>query len=165
MIKNNDAEIRNIKIKFRVVLDNILENINHPQNYKDCKTDYLASNLIPQDVKNFHGKRMRALKTSGDGNCLFNALSIFLNKNEELAKLLRVLSAIELFSNPGFYANHPEVKMVSNLMEKDPEIIFPDIVNREAQNAYYLNGEKESAVLAARQKEFARTIKNVVWCQ
>ena len=79
MIKNDACEIKKIYLEFRVVLDNIFESTNHHHHYKDCKTDHVASALIPKDVSNFYGKRLRALKTSGDGNCLFNAISIFLN--------------------------------------------------------------------------------------
>lgn len=37
-------------------------------------------------------KDMEPLKSTGDGNCLFNSISILLIGTEELAPLLRVLS-------------------------------------------------------------------------
>ena len=46
-------------------------------------------------------------RTTGDGNCLFNACSISLCGNESLSSSLRILTAIELFVNAQFYANHP----------------------------------------------------------
>ena len=37
-------------------------------------------------------KDMEPLKSTGDGNCLFNSISILISKREDLASLLRVLS-------------------------------------------------------------------------
>ena len=55
---------------------------------------------------------------SGDGNCLFNALSMALVGTEELAiaSELRVRTCIELVDNPQIYEdglNHEDIKLVS----------------------------------------------------
>lgn len=159
MVRNDASQISNISTKFKAVLKNILDNVSH-HNYKSCKTDNVASTLIPKDIIDFHGKTLRALKASGDGNCLFNSMSILLNKNEDFAKLLRLLSAVELFTNPSFYANHPEVKKAANFLKKDLEFIFPDVVSRDGQDAYYIEHEKEIAVLA----EAKRVCINTSYC-
>ena len=45
-------------------------------------------------------------RVTGDGNCLFNACSLHMVKNEQLATMLRMLTCIELFLNANYYANH-----------------------------------------------------------
>ena len=50
------------------------------------------------------------LRSTPDGNCLYNAVSIVLVENESLAYNLRVLTSIELFENNSFYANHSYFK-------------------------------------------------------
>ncbi|KAL3873416.1 hypothetical protein ACJMK2_036536 [Sinanodonta woodiana] len=44
--------------------------------------------------------------TTGDGNCLHNAISILLLGNESLATLLRYLTCIQLVKNMDAYMNH-----------------------------------------------------------
>ena len=46
-------------------------------------------------------------KTSGNGNCLYNACSIALIGDESLANCLRGLTCMELFMNSWYYADHP----------------------------------------------------------
>ena len=46
------------------------------------------------------------LRASTDGNCLFSSCSTILFGNEDNARLLRILTAIELFSQPSFYSTH-----------------------------------------------------------
>ncbi len=49
-------------------------------------------------------------RTTGNGNCLFNACSIALIGNEPQASCLRCLTSIELCQNLEFYAFHPLIK-------------------------------------------------------
>ena len=46
-------------------------------------------------------------RTSADGNCLFNSVSLVLTGDESLSTTLRILVCIELFLNAKFYAYHP----------------------------------------------------------
>ncbi|KAK6171811.1 hypothetical protein SNE40_018238 [Patella caerulea] len=46
------------------------------------------------------------LKTSGDKNCLFNAVSILLQGDEKLSVALRYLSCLTLIENKQFYKKH-----------------------------------------------------------
>ena len=46
-------------------------------------------------------------RTTDDGNCLYNAVSISLIGNEKLSKVLRLLTSNELFENASYYAKHP----------------------------------------------------------
>ena len=60
-------------------------------------------------------------RTTGDGNCLYNACSIALIGDETLATCLRCLTSIELYQYAHFYASHPVLdylesqKRISNL--------------------------------------------------
>ena len=49
-----------------------------------------------------------ALKSSGDGNCLYRSASLMLFGHEDVRLLLRLLTAIELFLHASYYAIHPK---------------------------------------------------------
>ena len=61
------------------------------------------------------------LKTRGDGNCLFNAISLVLFGNEEAATELRVRTCLELVENQGWYENSYESSRImwTSTMPKD----------------------------------------------
>lgn len=50
---------------------------------------------------------MVALRSTGDGNCLFNSASILLVGNESLSLELRLRTVIELATNVEYYSSHP----------------------------------------------------------
>lgn len=52
---------------------------------------------------------IKPIKTTGDGNCLFNAASIAICKSETLGIELRLRTALELLTNADFYWSHPIV--------------------------------------------------------
>jgi hypothetical protein len=54
--------------------------------------------LLPPELKNF-----LPIKTKGDGNCLFNAVSIILNKNENLSKELKFFTVQMIFQNENYF--------------------------------------------------------------
>ena len=62
--------------------------------------DRIAKPLIPPELKD-----LTPITTTGDGNCLFNAVSIVLSGNESLAAILRLLTVAELFAHSDFYTN------------------------------------------------------------
>ena len=49
------------------------------------------------------------LMTPGDGNCLYNSVSISLVGDTKLASLL-MLTVAELFAHSEFYAKHPQLE-------------------------------------------------------
>ena len=53
-------------------------------------------------------------RTTGDGDCLYNACSIALCGTENLAPYLRCLTSIELFVNCVFYVKHPILEQQHN---------------------------------------------------
>ena len=52
---------------------------------------------------------IKPIKTTGDGNCLFNAASIAICRNERLAVEIRLRTALELLAHQEFYGAHPAV--------------------------------------------------------
>ena len=44
---------------------------------------------------------------SGDGNCLYNAVSVAISGKQKLCHTSRALTSAELFLNATFYASHP----------------------------------------------------------
>lgn len=70
---------------------------------KKFETDTLATSLIPDDIETLSPQSFVGVKTSGNGNCLYNAASLFLCGNESLNSCLRLLTASELFLNAKNY--------------------------------------------------------------
>lgn len=70
--------------------------------------DQLGSLLIPFDVP-LPEHEVFAVKTLGNGNCLFNSASFLLCGSYDLANMLRILTAAELFTNAEKYAKHPKI--------------------------------------------------------
>ena len=65
------------------------------------KQDELGTALIPRDT--FTGQNNVAIRTTGDGNCMFNAASIWLAGNESLSYFIQLLVAGDLFLFPDYY--------------------------------------------------------------
>ena len=81
-------------------------------NWEWLGKDAVGQNLIPDDIflprSKIVGKvEFDAIKTSGDGNCLYRSASLILVGNEDLHLLLRLLTGIELFLHASYYAMHP----------------------------------------------------------
>ena len=55
-------------------------------------------------------------RVGGDGNCLFNAVSILLIGDVTLAYTLRVLTAAELYTQAEWYASHSHFDNVSKAL-------------------------------------------------
>lgn len=65
----------------------------------EVEQDEVGTALIPRDT--FAG--YVALRTTGDGNCMFYAASIWLVGNESLSDVIQLLIAGELFFFPDYY--------------------------------------------------------------
>lgn len=72
---------------------------------KQRNIDAISMALLPTDFNEWV-----PLTILGDGNCLYNAVSISLVDNISLAALLRMLTASELFTYSEFYAKHPQLE-------------------------------------------------------
>ena len=64
-----------------------------------------------------------AVESRGDGNCLFNAVSICLNGDESKSEVLRKATAIEIFIHADTYMNHPKLHNAA----KDPRMFSSTI--------------------------------------
>ena len=51
---------------------------------------------------------MKALRSTADGNCLFNSVSLFLSGTEDLAIELRLRTCLELAINVDYYKQYPK---------------------------------------------------------
>ncbi|CAH3188790.1 unnamed protein product [Porites lobata] len=69
--------------------------------------DEMADALIPGDLLS-SAEKYKAVKTTANGDCLYNAASLTLVGNESYATLLRLLVALELVLNADFYVQHPK---------------------------------------------------------
>ena len=68
------------------------------------KEDQLSSALIPSEEKG-----VKALQTTSDGNCLYNSASVLIKRDQSANVVLRLLTAVELYLNPNYYADHPKL--------------------------------------------------------
>ena len=73
--------------------------------------DEMARSLLPE---NKMYSEIQPIKTTGDGNCLFNAASKSVCGNERMASELRLQTSFELINNQEFYSNHPAVIDLEN---------------------------------------------------
>ena len=94
--------------------------------------DALTKSLLPADFKDWI-----PIKTTGNGNCLFNAASIALSGNESLSSVLRLLTVSELFAHSEFYANHPQIAEIEERSVYSAPVIFNIFLSdKEAEDTY-----------------------------
>ena len=70
--------------------------------------DELANSFILESLPSSADNIYKAVKTTRNGDCLYNALSLALVGIESYAILLRLLVALELALNVDFFTNHPK---------------------------------------------------------
>lgn len=68
--------------------------------------DDFANLLIPSDFF-LPLYETTAIKTLGDGNCLFNSVSLWMSGSYRYSSFLRILTAVELYLNRDKYSVHP----------------------------------------------------------
>jgi hypothetical protein len=90
--------------------------VDSPQVYRDN-----MRKLQPEWVALRSKQALRVLSSTGNGNCLFNSVSILLCGSERLHAVLRLLAAAELirqwerYLGPSTAALHPEVIRMHDL--------------------------------------------------
>ncbi|KAL3875906.1 hypothetical protein ACJMK2_033811 [Sinanodonta woodiana] len=122
--------------------------------------DSIASYIMANYVDDVYGN---PITTTGDGNCLYNAISILLFGNEALATQLRYLTCIQLVTNMTTYMNHPisnELYLVSSDYDKAcfdagtcgafsnawHLLALSDVIMRPIRSIYpNVNGDKDGA--------------------
>ena len=73
-----------------------------PNDFSNCKTDYIAEKVLSRCGTN----NLKALEVLGDGNCLFNSLSVIVCGNESRSFELRLRCALELILHKEYYTNY-----------------------------------------------------------
>ena len=107
------------------------------------RCDKIAEALVPKGFNGYY-----PLRSTGDGNCLFNSISQLLCGSEKLAIELRLRTVLELVSNFNYYADHPLVKNAKiTAMSKRASLfttqsIYDTIIfGKEAHNVYGTTGD------------------------
>lgn len=104
---------------------------------KNIEQDELGSSLIPLDVGLINPI---ALESEGNGNCLYNSISILKCGNQDASELLRMLTSIELYFNAAKYIDHNSLISASVKLRRKPEMLFPDMLAiANGQNEWYKN--------------------------
>ena len=93
--------------------------IPDPPQYSHLLQDAVANSLL----RHFHSSDLVALQSTGDGNCLFNSLSILLIGNEDLSVELRCRVAVELAVNRKRIMRHPLFHKLSDNKDFEEDIL------------------------------------------
>ena len=97
------------------------------------RVDTFSTALIPDGIP-FPNHDIVAIKTFGNGNCLYNSVSYLLCRNNRLSSALRLLTAAELYLNANNYAHHP--KLLASIEDPEinyePETLFSILLTDEA---------------------------------
>ena len=131
----------------RVVLKDLKHDIeyakkgNSPSHDNAVEHDY-SNSLIPPD-----STCSRALKSSENGNCFFNSLSILKIGDESAASLLRLVTSAELFLNAELYRDHPALTIPLKQIDTTLDVLFPDMLAIKAgQNEWYTTKDQAAAI-------------------
>lgn len=77
------------------------------------EVDQHGQALIPDDISQ-SSDRFIAYKSTANGDCLFNSVSCLLVGNYSISYHFRLLTALELSMNNGYYAEHPKLQVSSS---------------------------------------------------
>ena len=109
--------------------------------------DVLGTALIPTDVTAKQGKNIFALRTTPNGDCLFNTASVVLFGHEDHTILLHHLVAGELYFNTKFYADHEVFSETSRCNpELAEDVLFSIALTPRGEQRYTASQNKMEAV-------------------
>ena len=108
--------------------------------------DEVGTALIPRDT--FAG--YVALRTTGDGNCMFNVASIWLVGNESLSDVIWLLVAGELFFFPDYYLQTIKDRLmeVENSIPYSEATVFSTILTEAGEKEMTNSKNRVEAVRA-----------------
>lgn len=86
--------------------------------------DDMAMALLPEELPLQPEENLVAVKTTANGDCLYNAVSLVMDGTESNARLLRLLVALELLLNTDYYIHHPRLTSFSNTDSHHPDTLF-----------------------------------------
>ncbi|CAG2243937.1 unnamed protein product [Mytilus edulis] len=123
----------NVASSLRLTLQ--LRDISTVEEAGSFSFDELSQILIPDDV--VVDTSLIAIKTTGNGNCLYNATSLGLAGNETYAENLRLLCAAEIFLNAQAYTSHEALITDDN---------FGMCLSANAERAFTTNQDRVKAL-------------------
>ena len=110
-------------------------------NFSKLSEDTLGTSLIPEEQRG-----RRAVKVTGDGNCLYNSASVFIKGDETLNGTLHVLTACEIYLNAEFYANHAKIYQAKADSSYSEKTLFTLILTAAGENEWQISRSKVRAV-------------------
>ena len=138
----------NSKEEARDILSNFLPLVSrasvHSERLYSRGQDPVAKSLLPSDLND-----LVPIQSTGNGNCLFNSVSIALSGSESLSSILRLLTVSELFAYSEFYANHPQIAEIAATSNYSMSAIFN----------IYLSDKKAEDTYRGRSDNAARSIE------
>ena len=152
---NNKEHVENIYELYKQEEPSFLHKFSSEQ-LKRLEMDTMASVLIPIDLP-LRLHEVFAVKSLGNGNCLFNSVSFLLCHSYRLSSVLRLLTAAELFVNANQYARHPKLQFPYDC----PEITY------DSKNLFAILLREEASIISdpikAVIKEAAVTCNDKKW--
>ena len=113
---------------------------------KLAKDDF-ATSLIP-DIDCKQASHPVALKSTANGDCLYNSVSLFLCGDETRSNWLRLLVAEELYSNAEYYATHEIFKNSAKLNDTPESVLFTVALTAVGDKIISDGGSQTEAVKA-----------------
>ncbi|XP_065655102.1 uncharacterized protein LOC136081601 [Hydra vulgaris] len=114
--------------------------------HKICK----VSNIQFPLFQSFRAESdFQPVRTSPNGNCLFNACSISVIGNESLSEYFNCLTGIELYTNADFYSNHSIIFSQTDVTKSrriDENTAFSVIISQKAYNSFCKNNRTLSVI-------------------
>lgn len=119
---------------------------------QEDKTDFsklakgnLGTSLIP-DIDRKPAGHPVALKSTANGDCLYNSISLFLCGDETRSNWLRLLVAEELYSNVECYAMHEIFKKTAKFTEILESVLFTAALTAVGEEIISDGGSQTEAV-------------------
>ena len=113
---------------------------------KLAKDDF-GTSLIP-DIDCKQASHPVALKSTANGDCLYNSVSLFLCGDETRSNWLRLLVAEELYSNAEYYATHEIFKNSAKLTDTPESVLFTVALTAVGDKIISDGGSQTEAVKA-----------------
>ena len=114
--------------------------------YSNLPRDELGTSLIPEDVTG-SDDCLVALRAKGNGDCLFNSISILLFGDENRSHLLQLLVAGELYFNWSFYADHDAFNdVITSDTDFFPDVLFTVALTRQGDKKFSDTGNREETI-------------------
>ena len=93
--------------------------------------DEMAMALIPEELPLQPEEHLVAVKTTGNDDCLYNAVSLVMDGTESYASILCLLVALELLLNTDYYIHHPRLTSFSITDSHHLDTLFSLCLNNQ----------------------------------